>query len=341
MKKAIFTVLTLLLLHMNMFAAEVERVLIIGNSYTFCNNLPEVLMAVSRKTNHPLEVKSYTAGAMSLRGFLNTPAHTKARKMLESGSYDWVVLQDQSQTPAYKPDETLNAVRQWAEIAAASGTKVVLFLTWAHAYNDRGKLKLNADMQIKTGITYCRAAMVNKAKVAPVGEAWAAWYRKHPDTPLHVQDCSHPTPMGTYLAACVIHGTISGKAPKNIPAALRANKRTIISLPASSAAELQKAAAYTLKRFSPQKYLQQAEERDAELVSADEVKKETVKGTHISKLIKQVGKPFFKAAQDDRNIYCFHIRGGKELTAYCNSCGIIEQLSISAPDSMAEIIDLR
>lgn len=39
-------------------AAETKRVLIIGNSYTFYNQLPDSLEALSRNTAHPLEVDS-------------------------------------------------------------------------------------------------------------------------------------------------------------------------------------------------------------------------------------------------------------------------------------------
>lgn len=66
------------------FRAQGEelRVLMIGNSYTFYNRLPDALMALSRRTDCPLQVDSYTAGAMSLRGFLDSPEHAKARQML-------------------------------------------------------------------------------------------------------------------------------------------------------------------------------------------------------------------------------------------------------------------
>lgn len=341
MKQVILTLLTIILLPLHTFATEAERVLLIGNSYTYCNDLPGVLMALSEQTDRPLHVESYTVGGMSLRGFLNSPEHARARQMLESGDFDWVILQDQSQTPAYRPDDTLSAVRRWAEIAAAADTRVVLFLTWAHAYKDKGKLQLRSDMQQRTGSTYCRAAVRHNAAVAPVGEAWAAWYRKHPDTPLHVQDGSHPNPCGTYLAACVIHGTISGKAPKNLPGTLRLDSRPLISIPASTAAELQSAAAYTLKHFTPARYLAKEEEREADLLSVESVRREITRGTHISDLIRLAGKPIYTATHGGQHIYQFRIRGGKELCAYCSSRGIIEQLSIASPGSMAEIIDLR
>ncbi len=340
MKKLIIFILSLLL-PLVTSAAEEQRVLFIGNSYTFYNNLPDVLMALSKKTKCPLKVESYTAGAMSLHGFLNIPAHAKARRMLESGKYDWVVLQDQSQTPAYKPEETMNSVPQWAQIAKKADTKVLLFLTWAHAIDRNGKLQPNIDMQERTSATYCRAALQCGAKVAPVGEAWTAWYFKYPEKTLHLPDRSHPNPMGTYLAACVIHGAISGKPLKGIPGTLRLGKQTIINIPDTAATALQKAANATLKRFTPRGYLDKLEKKETALLSIEEAKKQIQSGMHIEALVCLAGKPTYTSAHGESKTYQFRIRGGAELCAYCNSADIIEQISIAAPGKPVEIIDLR
>lgn len=321
-------------------SAEVKRVLIIGNSYTFYNKLPDALETLSRKTAYPLEVDSYTAGAMSLHGFLTMPQHAKARQLLESGKYDWVILQDQSQTPAYKPDETLSAVQRWADIARQHDTRVMLFLTWAHASRQGNRYLLMLDMQERTSTTYCQAALACHARVAPVGEAWAEWYRRNPDTPLHGKDCSHPNAMGSYLAACVLHAAISGKAIKGVPGTLRNGGKTIISIPAASARELQKTANATLKGFSPENFLKKLEKRNASRPSADGIKQQLSRNMHIRELISIAGKPVLVITQGHRKTYQFQLRDDAELCAYCNGTGNVQQISIVVPGKMADIIDL-
>ena len=313
-------------------AEEVERVLMIGNSYTFYNHLPEALMALSQKTECPMEVDSYTVGAMSLRGFLDSPEHAKARQMLERGDYDWVVLQDQSQTPAYKPEETLNSVRRWAQLAKAHKTRVMLFLTWAHASNEGGRIRPQSDMQEKTSATYCRAA---------VGEAWARWYRKPQNKPLHVRDCSHPNEAGTFLAACVLHGAMSGKALRGIPATLKLGRKVVLRVPGGQAAELQKTANATLKGFTPEKLQEKQAKRDAALPSAEEVKAVLKKGTTLAELQELLGKPFYSTRQNGQRTSQFKLRGGAELCAYCSAQGTVRQVSITSPGSMVDIIDLE
>lgn len=321
------------------FAADEQKVLIIGNSYTFYNDLPNVLQALSSKTKCPLKVESYTAGAMSLRGFLDDPQHAKARQLVETGNYDWLILQDQSQTPAYKPEETMDSVKRWTDIAKKHDTKVMLFLTWAHASADGGKPTPLVAMQESTSATYCKAAVENKVKVAPVGEAWARWYKKNPSKPLHLQDLSHPNPSGTYLAACVIHASISGK-PVKAAGTLKLDKQTILRVPKGTAKELQATANATVKGFSPKKYLEEQAARDAAMPSAADVKAALHKGMSIDELAEVTGKHILKSTNDGRSTYQYLIRGGGEMAAYCNSKDIVENISIAIPGKPVEIIDV-
>lgn len=321
-------------------AEEAKRVLIIGNSYTFCNDLPNALMALSQDTKYPLEVESYTAGAMSLRGFLDSPEHAKARKLVESGKFDWIVLQDQSQTPYYKPEETLDSVERWSKIAKTGKAKVVLFMTWAHASAEGGKIRPLVDMQEKTSAVYCQAGVANKVKVAPVGEAWARWYRKDNVKPLHVDDMSHPNPMGTYLAACVIHGTISGKAVKGVSGTLKLGRRVVLRIPNGVAKELQKTANATLKGFTAQGFLDKQSEKEGKRATVAEVKAILKKGVKVDVIKELAGAPIHTNTTAGRKTYQFQLKDGAELSAYCNSADTIEQVSIVAPGRPVEIIDV-
>ncbi len=56
------------------------------------------------------------------------------------------------------------------------------------------------------------------AQVAPVGEAFATALLARPDLLLNNVD-GHPTPAGTYLAACVVYRTIEGRSPVGLASA--------------------------------------------------------------------------------------------------------------------------
>jgi hypothetical protein len=52
------------------------------------------------------------------------------------------------------------------------------------------------------------------ALVIPVGLAFEEAYRRRPDIKLHAEsDGSHPSLIGTYLAASTVYATIYGKSP--------------------------------------------------------------------------------------------------------------------------------
>lgn len=321
--------------------ADAVRVLMIGNSYTFYHKLPDALMALSRKTDCPLVVDSYTVGAMSLRGFLDSEQHARARRLLEEGDYDWVVLQDQSQTPAYRPDETLLSVRRWAELARAKNTNVLLFLTWAHATKESGQMRPMVDMQEKTSLTYCRAAVACGARVAPVGEAWARWYELRPEMPLHARDGSHPNAEGSYLAACVLHAALSGKPLKGIPGTLKLGRKEVLRVPGDVAKELQKTANAALKSFeSPQEWLRQQAEMDAGRPGLEAVRPMLQKGVKAAQVAELVGKPFYVSRSRGQVVQQFRLRDGVELCLYCTQRGVVQQASITAPGRTVEIIDV-
>ena len=46
------------------------------------------------------------------------------------------------------------------------------------------------------------------ALVVPLGPAWQAALRQRPDLRLYVEDGSHPSKAGSYLAACVFYATL-------------------------------------------------------------------------------------------------------------------------------------
>ena len=73
------------------------RLLFIGNSYTYYNDLPKMVYEIAKSQRRKLSVKSVTKGGEKLSGHLT---NQKLREMLTSQQWDYVVLQEQSSTPA-------------------------------------------------------------------------------------------------------------------------------------------------------------------------------------------------------------------------------------------------
>ena len=96
-------------------------------------------------------------------------------------------------------------VRLFDAAIRAAGARTALYLTWA---------RLNAP-QSQRAITdaYTSIGREIGATVVPVGVAWEQVLAA-PDAPvLHDKDGSHPTPAGSYLAACVFLAALFDESP--------------------------------------------------------------------------------------------------------------------------------
>lgn len=187
---------------------RVERILFLGNSYTYVNDLPAVLTRLAASPRSPVRFET---------GMLAPPGQTweghdadpQAATLIAQG-WDDVVLQDQSEQ-AWSVDGIKPALVHLAEAITASGARPVLYMTWARAPRRGAEARELAQMMALARY-YERHGEVTGAVVAPVGRAWERALRD-PAMTLHDPDGSHPSPVGTYLAACVLYATLTGESP--------------------------------------------------------------------------------------------------------------------------------
>ena len=191
------------------------RVLFVGNSLTFFHELPQVFAGLARAGGHSVEVDMAAKGGQTLSG------HAKSSGTLEKLTgqrWDFVVLQEQSRIPAIaaqRNGQMVPAARLLDEMAAESGAEPVLFMTWAGRDGLPGtSLKDYAATQLAIEAGYLAVAGEIGAMVAPVGVAWQRALEEHPELELWQRDGSHPSPEGTYLAACVFYATLLGESPE-------------------------------------------------------------------------------------------------------------------------------
>ena len=138
---------------------------------------------------------------------------------LRRGGWDYVVLQDQSTLgvgyfvdgkPRVSSDEVFRPYAdRWTTEVRKAGATPVFYLTWARQASPEDQAALNA--------AYIRAAGVGKARVAPVGMAWAAVRREDPSIDLFFPDGAHPSAAGSYLAACTLYAAIFARSPVGLP----------------------------------------------------------------------------------------------------------------------------
>ena len=193
--------------------ASCLRVLFVGNSYTSTNDLPGTFARLARSGGRRVEVASVAPGGATL-----ADQASSAEVAAAIGGTRWtaVVLQEQSLVPAAPellyPQMVAPALTLVAA-AGRAGAEAYLFQTWAHrdGWPERGLDR--AAMQAAIDASYREVAARVGATVVPAGDAWARAVAQAPGIALWQTDGSHPTPAGTYLAACSFYVSLTGASP--------------------------------------------------------------------------------------------------------------------------------
>jgi hypothetical protein len=194
-----------------------KKVLFIGNSYTFVNNLPQVLKDMALSLGDTVQYDSSTQGGYSFQNHCND-ANTQAK--IKSQKWDVVVLQAQSQEPSFPPAQVLSATYPFADRLVDSVRKnnpctdILFYMTWGRQNGDPSNcatyapLCTYAGMQTRLRQSYMLFKDSFMTGVAPVGVAWQKIRTINPTINLYDPDQSHPSIQGTYLAASVFYSSI-------------------------------------------------------------------------------------------------------------------------------------
>jgi hypothetical protein len=178
------------------------NVLFIGNSFTARNDLPGMIARLAEAAGARMEHRLVSAGGASLRMHWNKGVAVEA---IRRGRYDYVVLQEQSTLPVKNAARMHENVRLFDAAIKAAGAKTALFMTWARQHAPETQ-RLITD-------AYEAIGRETGAVVVPVGRAWERYMKDYDSPVLHDRDRSHPSPAGSYLAACVFFAVLFARSP--------------------------------------------------------------------------------------------------------------------------------
>jgi hypothetical protein len=214
-----------------------QRFLFIGNSYTYCNELPTLVAQLAVAGGKNADVHQITSGGVTLEWH----AQNEVTLAALCEPWDFVVLQEHSIRPVQDTPKMFQAVRVLQSLIAPTGAQTVLYMTWARQHF--------LEMQAGLARVYTVLAQKIGARVAPVGLAWEAALIADASVSLYEEDRSHPTPVGSYLAACVFYATFFDESPVGLPAKLTAGNKVLVELPETQARLLQSVAWDTFQKL--------------------------------------------------------------------------------------------
>lgn len=236
-------VFTLVILISVQVQATTRKVLFLGNSYIYTNNLPLVIQQIAASMGDTLIYDENNIGGYTMQA--HSSDATSISKIYAQ-PWDVVVLQEQSQRPAFDPSQVATDTYPYARKLDSlvrdhrSCTETMFFMTWGYKNGDASNCMFYppictyAGMQQRLRESYLQMAQDNNGIVSPVGAVWKQVRDSFPSINLYSPDESHPSMEGTYLAACVFYTSIFHKNPE---------KTTVTSgLAAADAAKLSRMA---------------------------------------------------------------------------------------------------
>lgn len=184
------------------------RVLFVGNSYTFYNEMLQTFFTeCAKKAGFEVEVTSVTRGGHRLAQFADAQYEEgiRLRQTIEGKTYDVAILQEQSLTPITDEAGFLAGVENVAKLISAE--HFILYATWGRNDGSPNLDELGLtreEMTVRLSAAYNKVAKSVGAQVAEVGKEFLDYAEEYDKNNLYNPDKSHPSAIGSELAAKVI-----------------------------------------------------------------------------------------------------------------------------------------
>jgi len=216
----------------------VYRVLFIGNSLTYTNDLPGTVAAMALAAGDTFQVQTVAGPNLALIDHVSR--QTDAVDAIKSWKWDYVVLQ-QGPTPLPLYRDTLILATKWLQpYIRDAGARSAQLMVWPSATKRASFDEVRRSSQL--------AAKAVGGVFLPAGEAWRAAWSAGPRVALYGPDGFHPSELGTYLTALVVYEGLTGRDVTTLPPRITvAGKR--LQVPTATVRLLQQSAHETVMRF--------------------------------------------------------------------------------------------
>jgi hypothetical protein len=195
----------------NLYSQEQVKVLFVGNSLTYSNDLPGMFKELAVAGGKDVFVDGILLGGVTLREHSTNVA--TINKINERG-WDYVILQSDDIT-AFSDMYHLemNALTVLRNVIHGNNpsTEIIYEMIWGlkNGVNVPGEQYYTYEEymdKIYNGTLYIANRM--DMMIAPVGSAWQRAREERPELDLFARDEAHPAREGSYLGACVFFSLI-------------------------------------------------------------------------------------------------------------------------------------
>ncbi|MCI8660636.1 MAG: hypothetical protein HFG54_10410 [Lachnospiraceae bacterium] len=197
------------------------RILFVGNSHTFYNDLTGTFAKIAYAFGHKSDVYELSKGYYTLKRYANPEDELGALfdEAMVGGKWDFVILQENSSL-AFSPDadeEMFPYARTLDEKVKAAGGQTAFLMTWApkEGLKDGFKKTSREELQSRMAENYMTISKELDDLLIPAGISFMRCADQYPEIELWDTDGSHPSEVGSYLAACTAYAVVFQQSPEN------------------------------------------------------------------------------------------------------------------------------
>ena len=206
------------------------RVLFLGNSLVFFNDMPTIFQTLANAQGIPVHAEALTQGSCTMSLFASTSVDIgyQAHYKLTTETWDYIIIEPSRRATPFEDtvfNAELDAAEVLDELAVAAGAETLIYSVWGLNTGETGVYHQEGINAPKDGthaisrsahcnyMNYFGEAVSQRLggrKIIRAGYAYENCIAEHPlsEINLYHTDEQHPSPAGSYLIACTIFDTM-------------------------------------------------------------------------------------------------------------------------------------
>ena len=174
------------------------KLLFIGNSHTYFNDMPAMVQKLLEGTGEKTHVTMLTRGGQPLTYHCDEQS---TRFNIRYGRYDAVIAQDRASD--FDAEQFCIGAERLLKMTTEAGVPLILYMPWvSREHRERQKVMTYAYA------SFCRR---NRCALAPAGEVFSRLLQTTSADVLYYEDGAHASVAGSYAAAVTLFYALTGR----------------------------------------------------------------------------------------------------------------------------------
>jgi len=172
------------------FQLQAQKILFVGNSLTYTNDLPSILKKIAKIHKKNIETDMVCYPNYAIVDHLDQGV---IQQKIATNNYDYVVIQQGPSSQEEGRKMLFDSGKVLSALCEKYNSKLVYYMVWPSK-----RYYFTFDKVIKN---HTEAAQKNNALLFPVGKLWKQYETLKNGTSLYGPDLFHPSKTGSFLAA--------------------------------------------------------------------------------------------------------------------------------------------